>query len=98
MKIDQTYTINVPIAKVWQALTDVTVIEHWTMGEARMDARSGGEFSFNEGDIYGTNTEVVPSELLRQAWHKNDTPEWAYDVTFALKKIDDNTTSVHITQ
>lgn len=97
MKVDQTYTIHVPIAKVWQALTDVTVIEHWTMGEARMDARSGGEFSLNEGDIYGTNTEVIPSELLRQAWHKHGTPEWSYDVTFALKPIDDNTTLVHVT-
>lgn len=87
MRLNQTYTLHAPVAKVWQALTDATVIEHWTIGEARMEALAGGAFSLNEGDIYGTNVKVAPQKLLQQDWHMAGTPERVYDVTFTLEAV-----------
>jgi uncharacterized protein YndB with AHSA1/START domain len=38
--------LNVPIARVWKALTDPALISIWTGGDARIDARKGGSFIF----------------------------------------------------
>ncbi|MEK7152766.1 MAG: SRPBCC domain-containing protein [Patescibacteria group bacterium] len=96
MQINETYTIEAPVEKVWQALTDATVIEHWTTGPAHMDTRPGGMFSLYDGDIHGTNTNVVPHKLLQQDWHGDDNPERKYDVTFTLESVGD-TTRVRVT-
>lgn len=67
--IKQTYLINAPISKVWQAFIDPKIIEQWGGGPAKMDDKEGSEFSLWGGDIYGTNTRVVKEKLLEQDWY-----------------------------
>lgn len=95
-QIDQTYTINAPVSKVWWALTTVEGAEAWGAGPAKFNATEGGEFSYWDGDIHGTNTKVIPEKLLEQDWYGHDNPTWKYTVRFTFEG-DNNTTTVHMT-
>ncbi|SRR6266571_5533786 len=63
------YTIQAPVAKVWKALTDPDDIEAWGAGPAVMDEMEGTDFSLWDGDIHGTNVEVIPEKKLVQEWY-----------------------------
>lgn len=95
-EIQQTYTINAPLEKVWQALTDAEVAEQWGAGPAKIDAREGGEYSFWDGDIHGVFTKLVPNSRIEQDWYGHDNPTWKYTVVFEFEG-DDKTTNVHMT-
>jgi uncharacterized protein YndB with AHSA1/START domain len=95
-QIDQTYIIQAPVGKVWQALTDQSLMAKWSGGPATMDARVGGAFSMWDGDVYGTNVELVPEELLVQDWCGGDDPDKPYPVTFTLTKVNQGTTEVSL--
>lgn len=97
MQLKETFTIHAPVAKVWQALTDATVIDHWNTGPAQMDPRVGGQFSIYDGDVHGTTTEMVTGRLLRQDWYGDDHPDRRYDVTFTFEPVDEQTTQVTVT-
>lgn len=90
-QIEQTYTIQAPLAKVWQALVDPHTIDAWGGGLAKMSAKEGAAFSLWNGDIHGTNTKVVPEQLLEQDWFGGDWPEPS-KVVFSLKAVKDHTT------
>lgn len=92
IEINQTYVIEASIDKVWQALTDASVMDQWDAKPAKMDARVGGSFSLWDGDIHGANTEVAPKKLLRQDWYGHDNPDRKYDVTFTLEGDEKQTT------
>jgi len=83
--IKQTYHIHAPLEKVWRALIDPIWIEGWGGGPAEMNAKKGTDFTLWDGDIYGTNLEVVHGKKLVQEWFggKWDKPS---TVTFTLKK------------
>ena len=66
--ITQTYHINAPVEKVWQALVDPKDIVAWGGGGAKMDDKAGTKFSLWDGDIHGTNTEVEVNKKLVQEW------------------------------
>ena len=93
--IDQTYEVNAPIENVWHALTDATLINKWNAGPATFDAQEGGTFSLWGGDIHGTNTKVIPNELLEQDWYGHDNPDVCYKVSFSLSE-DSGVTLVHL--
>ena len=95
-QIQQTYTINAPVSKVWQALTDAAVAEQWGAAPAKVDAREGGEFSYWDGDIHGIYTKLVPEKLIEQDWYGHDNPTWKYNVIFTFEG-DDTSTTVHMT-
>ncbi|HSX05458.1 MAG TPA: SRPBCC domain-containing protein [Candidatus Saccharimonadales bacterium] len=95
--IDQTYTINAPVEKVWWALTTAEAAEQWGAGPAKFDSTEGGEFSYWDGDIHGANTKVIPNQLLEQDWYGHDRPEHCYKVRFSLT-ADGQTTTVHLEQ
>lgn len=88
--IKQTYLINAPIEKVWEALTNTAVIEKWGAGPAEMDDKVGTNFKLWGGEIYGKNIEVVPNKLLKQEWYagKWDKPSI---LTFTLSESDGKT-------
>lgn len=90
--IVQTYTINAPVEKVWQALTDAKLIDQWGAGPAEFDAKESGTFSLWGGDIHGTNTTLVPNELLEEDWFGHDNPERCYKVSFKLTENNGVTT------
>ncbi|MBI2020567.1 SRPBCC domain-containing protein [Candidatus Daviesbacteria bacterium] len=79
----QTYTINTPKEKVWQALVDPKIIDDWGAGPAKMSEEEGAEFSIWGGDIHGKNIEVKKGEKLVQDWIEGDWDEFSR-VTFLL--------------
>lgn len=94
-QIEQTYTVNAPVSKVWQALTSAEIAEQWGAAPAKVDAREGGEFSYWDGDIHGVFTKLVPEQVIVQDWYGHDNPDWKYKVTFTLEGEDKNT-KVHM--
>jgi len=95
-QVERTYTINAPISKVWQALTDASVAEQWGAAPAKVDAREDGEFSYWGGDIHGKYTRLIPEKLIEQDWYGHDNPTWKYNVVFAFE-CNDETTMVRMT-
>ena len=96
-QIGQTYTIQAPLSKVWQALTDGPTAEQWGAAPAKVDACEGGEFSYWDGDIHGTFTKLVPEKLIEQDWYEHDHPERLHTVTFTLE-AGGEATLVHLLQ
>lgn len=94
--LKQTYQIIAPVEKVWQALVDPVEIEAWGAGPAKMEAVENSMFSLWGGDIFGTNTEVVPNKKLSQDWYAGNWPEPSR-VTFTLRSRDD-ATEIELTQ
>lgn len=66
--LKQTYLIDAPVEKVWQALVDPKIIDDWGGGIAKMDDKEGTKFSLWGGDIHGINTKVIKEKLLEQDW------------------------------
>jgi len=91
-QIEQTYTINASVSKVWQALTDASMAEQWGAAPAKVDAREGGEYSYWDGDIHGNFTKLVPEKLIKQDWYGHENPDWKYTVTFTFEGDDKATT------
>ena len=56
--IQQDYVIEAPVSEVWKALTDGPTAEQWGAAPAKVDAHEGGEFSYWDGDIHGTYTNL----------------------------------------
>ena len=83
--IKQTYLINAPITKVWQALVNPKIIEEWGGGEAKMSDKVNFEFSLWNGDIHGRNTEVVHHKKIVQEWMSGKWDEYS-KVTFILSE------------
>jgi uncharacterized protein YndB with AHSA1/START domain len=88
--IRQTYEIEASPDKVFEALVNEEIIEHWSGDEAKMSPEVGAKFSLWGGQMFGTNLEVVKNKKLVQ--------EWCYDqwdepskVTFEIKGKGDYT-------
>jgi uncharacterized protein YndB with AHSA1/START domain len=72
--------LNAPIAKVWDALTDLSKIKQWYFDIADFKPEVGFEFQFTGGD--GTTeylhkciiTAVVPDEKLAYTWRYKGYP------------------------
>ena len=88
--LKQSYTINAPVSKVWQALIDIGDIEEWGAGPAVMDDKVGTHFKLWGGDIHGQNLEVVPEKQLKQEWYGGEWPQPSH-VTFHLSKVPEGT-------
>jgi uncharacterized protein YndB with AHSA1/START domain len=89
--INQTYTIEAPISRVWEALTSAEIAEQWGAAPAKVNPTEGGEFSYWDGDIHGINTKVVPEKLLEQDWYGHDHPERKFKAVFSFEQKGDNT-------
>lgn len=86
----QTFHIDAPIEKVWKALVAPEYIESWGGGPCVMNDLEGSEFKLWNGDIHGTNKEVIEEEKLVQAWYAGEWPEPSI-VTFALTPKEEGT-------
>lgn len=76
--------MNASPEKVFEALVNEEIIQHWSGDEAKMSPEVGARFSLWGGQMFGTNLEVVKNKKLVQ--------EWCYDqweepskVTFIIK-------------
>lgn len=88
--VKQTYNINAPVDKVWDALVNPNLIEKWGGGPAEMNDREGSEFKLWGGDIYGKNTKVIKNKKLVQEWIERDWDKPSI-VTFNLSYSDGKT-------
>jgi uncharacterized protein YndB with AHSA1/START domain len=94
-QIEETYTINAPIQKVYEALTSANLAEKWGAAPAKVDSREGGEFSYWDGDIYGIFTKLVSNQLIEQDWYGHDHPERKFNAVFAFEE-NKGVTQVHL--
>lgn len=83
--ISKKYSIQAPVQKVWECLTDAKRIEQWSGSRCKMTNVEGSEFSLWDGDIWGKNTRVVKDKELVQDWHSG---KWKSPsrVTFLLTR------------
>ena len=67
-------TLNVPVARVWEALNDVDQIRHWYFDLKEFKPKAGFEFEFvveHEGHNYHhlcRVTEVIPQRKFAYTW------------------------------
>jgi uncharacterized protein YndB with AHSA1/START domain len=67
-------TLNVPVARVWEALNDVDKIRHWYFDLKEFKPKAGFEFEFvveHEGHSYHhlcRVTEIIPQRKLAYTW------------------------------
>lgn len=89
--IKQTYVIYASVEKVWEALTEPSIIDKWGAGPAKMDNKVGTKFSLWGGDIHGKNIRVIKHKELVQEWFGG---EWDKPsiITFTLTEKDGKTT------
>ena len=82
-------TLNAPVAKVWQALTDVDQMRQWYFDLKEFRPEVGFEFEFvveHEGNSYHhlcRVTEVIPQKKIAYTWRYKDAPGNSL-VTFEL--------------
>lgn len=82
-------TLNAPIQKVWEAITDRDQMEKWYFNIAEFKPDIGFEFTFNGGSEEKTYvhlckiTRVEPGRLLQYSWRYQDYPGNSF-VTFEL--------------
>jgi len=66
--IKKTYLIKTSVEDVFTALTNPLTIELWSGSPAVMTPEAGTEFSLWDGEITGTNLEIIKNHLIRQKW------------------------------
>ena len=88
--IHQTYHINAPVSKVWQALVDAKIIEKWSGDSCEMKAEKGFNWKLWSGQMHGENVEVDLEKKLVQTWLSDDLPPTSL-VTFTLTESEDGT-------
>ena len=82
-------TLNVPIARVWKALTDVDQMREWYFDLKEFKPEVGFEFGFvveHEGNTYDHRcriTEVIPQKKIAYTWRYKGEPGNSL-VTFEL--------------
>jgi uncharacterized protein YndB with AHSA1/START domain len=73
-------TLNAPVAKVWQALTDVDQMRQWYFDLKEFKLEVGFEFEFvveHEGNKYHhlcRVTEVIPQKKIAYTWRYKGEP------------------------
>lgn len=76
--IKKKISLEVPIAKVWAALTAAKAIAAWMGGPVKSNPRVGGKFALFGGDTTGRYTTVEKPNVLEYAWRQASWPaEWA---------------------
>ena len=89
-------TLNAPVARVWQALTDVDQMREWYFDLKEFKPQVGFEFEFvveHEGTTYHhlcRVTEVIPEKKIAYTWRYKSEPGDSL-VTIELFAEDDNT-------
>jgi len=87
---------NAPVARVWEALTDVDQMREWYFDLREFKPQVGFEFDFvveHEGNSYHhlcRVTEVIPEKKIAYTWRYKDEPGNSL-VTFELFSEDNKT-------
>lgn len=75
-------------SQIYQIITDSKLHSELTGGEAKIDARPGGQCTFWGGEICGEILELIPNQKIVMTW-KYDSADWPEDhfskVVYVLK-------------
>ena len=88
--ITKKYRIHAVKKKVWEALTDVKLIEQWSGSRCKMSDVEGSSFELWDGDIWGKNIHVLKEKKIVQEWYAGKWKEPSI-VTFELSEEGSNT-------
>jgi uncharacterized protein YndB with AHSA1/START domain len=66
--IKKSYLIKTSREDVYTALTNPLTIELWTGSPAIMVPEAGTDFSLWDGEITGTNLEIIENQFIKQEW------------------------------
>jgi len=90
--IRQSVTFKAAPDEVYEALMDSKKHSKFTGSKARISREVGSRFSVYDGDLEGTNLELIPDQKIIQSWRSSDWPEGHYSkATFTLKKVEQGT-------
>ena len=70
--IEQSYYFQVPPERVFEALTDPSVLVQWFLSKAKVDTRKGGSYSFDWIGGYhmkGTVEGFEKNKAVSYSWH-----------------------------
>jgi uncharacterized protein YndB with AHSA1/START domain len=92
-ELTKVYEIHATIEKVWQALTDPSLIKEWLGDKVVMDDTEGTNFELWGGSIHGTNTKVIKDKELDQDWYSDSDTTWEEPskVVFTLEDLGEST-------
>jgi activator of HSP90 ATPase len=90
--IRQVATFKTTPHEVYELLMDEKQHGKFTGGKAVISKNVGESFSIYDGDITGTNLELVPDRKIVQSWRYSDWPKDHFSkVTFSIKEISTGT-------
>ena len=90
--IRQMATFKASSHKVYETLMDSKKHSELTGSKASISRKVGGKFTVWDGDLEGTNLELIPDAKIVQSWRLSDWPAGHYSrATFSLKEIDGST-------
>lgn len=73
--IKKYYTLPIPPADVYRAITNPFTIQLWSGGDAVMSTEVGSEFSLWDGSIVGKNLEFEEGKKMVQEWYFGEQEE-----------------------
>jgi len=103
LEAKQSITLNVPVSKVWDALTDPAQIKEYLFGtHTESDWKKGSPITYSgvwEGKEYvdkGVIKEIIPGKALHTTYYsplsgKDDKPENYANVSYDLTESDGKT-------
>jgi activator of HSP90 ATPase len=69
-------------ARIYDALLDAKQFAAFTKGKAEIERRPGGTFKLFDGRILGRTVELVPNQIIVQAWRS---PAWTPGVYTVIR-------------
>lgn len=90
--IRQSITFKATAHEVYELLMDSEKHSVLTGSQAKISKKTGGAFSIYDGEIEGTNLELMPDKKIVQSWRYSDWPKDHFsEVTFLLTEDSGNT-------
>ncbi len=90
--VRQTITFKASPHEVYEALMDGKKHAKFSGADVKMDRKVGGKFSVWDGQITGTNLNLIPDKKIIQSWRDSDWEEGVYSTaTFSFAAIDSGT-------
>ena len=88
MEVEREAILEAEPERVWEALTDDSLLEEWFADEARLDPWEGGEVEFacEDGERRGTVQTVEDERELSFTWSRDGEGESL--VTFTLEPVE----------
>ena len=71
LSLSHTVEIAAALERVWQALSDVQVLETWMGQDCQLDLRTGGTVTLLGGSVNGRITHIREGRILEYTWRQH---------------------------